>query len=542
MTVPLHCRGWQQEGIYRLLQNVLAPDVAENPYEFVVYGNGRAVRDQPSLVQLLHALAELRDDETLLVQSGKPVGTVRTHTRAPRVVMAASMLVPHWSTWQAFHELERKNLTLYGQSTASSWAYIGAQGILQNTYETLWQVAREQFNGSLRGRLVLTSGLGGMGSAQPIAVEMNHGVAIVVEVDADKVHKRLETNHIQVATSQLDEAIHLATEAMNRGESLTIALLGNAADVYEAFVRRGITPDIVTDQTSAHDLWEGYIPAGLSLGEARELRLTNPDAYMVQARQSVRRHAEAMLTLHHRGAVVFEYGNHLRGQAADAGLVQAMEIPSFITLFRDLFCAGSGPLRWIALSGEQEDIYVIDEWMMEQFADDDRLVSWIHFVQERVHFQGLPARSAWLTYDQRAALVDKLAALVAGGVLRAPVAVTRDHMNGATMASPRRETEAMLDGSDAVADWPILNALLMAATGATLVSVQQGGGVGIGHSVHAGVTVVIDGSETNAHAARQSLLNEVELGIIRYADAGYPVAREKLARMHGTTGQDSGGR
>ena len=528
----LSCRGWQQEGVYRLLKNVLAPDVAENPYELIVYGNGKAVRDATSLSYLLTALTELSEEETLIVQSGKPIGVFRTHKRAPRVVMVNSMLVPRWSTWAKFHELERKNLTLYGQSTASSWAYIGAQGILQNTYETLWHVGQHHFHGTLRGRLVLTSGLGGMGCAQPIAVEMNEGVAIVVEVDAEKVKKRVETNHVQLATDKLEEALEFAQQALSRNISLTIALIGNAVYIYEELLRRGITPDVVTDQTSAHDLLEGYIPAGLTISAARQLRLANSEQYLLEAQRSVRRHVQAMLDFKRRGAVVFEYGNHLRGQALEAGLAGAMEVPSFITLFaRDLFCVGTGPLRWLALSGNPDDIYAIDEWLMTEFATDERLVSWLRFAQERVHFQGLPARSAWLTYEQKQALIERLAMLVKLGLVTAPIAVTRDHMDGATMASPHRETEGMRDGSDAVADWPILNAMLMAASGATLVTVQQGGGVGVGYSVHAGMTVVIDGSADNAATALRVVLGESELGIARYADAGYEAAQTKATQL-----------
>lgn len=527
----MHCRGWQQEGLYRLLQNVLAPDVAENPYELIVYGNGKAVRDHASLTHLLHALAGLADDETLLVQSGKPIGVLRTHPLAPRVVMANSMLVPQWSTWSGFHELERKNLTMYGQSTAASWAYIGAQGILQNTYETLWHIAQNRFDGSLRGRLVLTSGLGGMGCAQPLAVEMNEGVALVVEIDGEKVAKRIETNHVQMATDDLEEALTLAQEALASHQARTIAFIGNAVDVYEQLLERGVIPDVVTDQTSAHDLLEGYIPAGLQPVDARQLRLADPEGYLARARASVIRHVQAILGFQARGAVAFEYGNHLRGQALRTGLATAMDYPSFITLFaRDLFCEGTGPLRWIALSGNPEDIYVIDEWLTREFQSDARLVSWLRYAANQVHFQGLPARSAWLTYEQRAGLARKLVEMVQSGQVSAPIAVTRDHLDGATMASPHRETEGMRDGSDAVADWPILNALFMAASGASLVSVQQGGGVGIGYSVHTGMTVIIDGSEDRTLAVQRVIVGESELGMLRYADAGYESAKAQVKR------------
>lgn len=522
------CQGWAQEGVYRLLLNSLAPDVAEDPYELVVYGNGKAVRDRQAFEELLQILPQLKSNETLLVQSGKPIGVFPTNENAPRVIMSNAMIVPKWANWTQFHELNEKNLTLFGQSTASSWAYIGAQGILQGTFETLWHVAKEHFGGSLRGRLVLTSGLGGMGCAQPIAVEMNQGIVIVVEADKQKIMKRIETNHLQIATDSVEDAISLAEEAKSRGEPRSIGLLGNAADVYETFVTRGIVPDVVTDQTSAHDLLEGYVPSGMSPGEARQLRLEKPQEYIQCARASLVRHVQAMMTLAKRGAIVFEYGNHIRGQAFESGLEQALQMPSFITMFaRDLFCIGTGPLRWVALSGDPEDIFMIDEWLLHTFANDTRLTAWIRFVQSRVHFQGLPARSAWLTYEQRVLLVEKLIDLVETGALKAPIAVTRDHFSGATMASPHRETEGLLDGSDAIADWPILNALLMAASGATLVSVQQGGGVGIGYSIHAGMTIVVENG--SAEKVRQTILGETQFGVLRYADAGYASAKQMVS-------------
>jgi urocanate hydratase len=533
---PKTCLGWEQEGIYQLLLNSLAPDVAEDPYEFIVYGNGRAVRDKEALDEFMKVLPKLRNDETLVVQSGKPVGVFATSEYAPRVIMSNAMIVPKWANWTTFHELNEKNLTLYGQSTASSWAYIGAQGILQGTFETLWHVAKAHFGGSLKGRLVLTSGLGGMGCAQPIAVEMNEGVAIVVEADRQKVMKRIETNHIQMATDSIDEALNLAREAMEGGYPLSIGLVGNAAEVYEALAGKGIVPDVVTDQTSAHDLLEGYIPCGMTLGEALQLRVDHPKKYLQAARKTLVQHVQAMMAFKKQGAVVFEYGNHIRGQAAESGFEQALEIPSFIQLFvRDLFCVGTGPIRWIALSGDPEDIFRIDDFLLEAFAEDEKLTSWIRFVQERVHFQGLPARSVWLTYEQRAHLVDKLIELVKTGELKAPIAVTRDHFSGATMASPHRETENMRDGSDAIADWPILNALLMASSGATLVSVQQGGGVGVGYSIHTGMTVIVDGKSDKK--VKQTLLGETQFGVLRYADAGYPSAKQMVS----TFGVDVGG-
>ncbi len=525
---PKICLGWEQEGIYQLLLNSLASDVAEDPYEFIVYGNGRAVRDKEALNEFKRILPNLKSNETLVVQSGKPVGVFTTSEYAPRVIMSNAMIVPKWANWTTFHELNEKNLTLYGQSTASSWAYIGAQGILQGTFETLWHIAKTHFDGSLKGRLILTSGLGGMGCAQPIAVEMNEGVAIIVEADRQKVMKRIETNHIQMATDSIDEAVRLAKEAMKAGYPLSIGIVGNAAEVYESFAQKGIVPDVVTDQTSAHDLLEGYIPCGMTLGEALQLRVEHPKKYIQEARKTLVRHVQAMMEFKKQGAVVFEYGNHIRGQAAESGFEQALEIPSFIQLFvRDLFCAGTGPIRWIALSGDPEDIFRIDNFLLKEFENDEKLTSWIRFVQERVHFQGLPARSAWLTYEQRERFVDKLIELVGAGELKAPMAVTRDHFSGATMASPHRETEGMQDGSDAIADWPILNALLMASSGATLVSVQQGGGVGVGYSIHTGMTVIVDGKSDKK--VRQALLGEAQFGVLRYADAGYPVAKQMMS-------------
>ena len=532
--IPMQCLSWPQEGIYRLLLNSLSLDLAENPCEFVVYGNGKAVRDEAALRELLHRLTTLQEDETLLVQSGRPVGVFPTHQTAPRVLMSTAMLVPHWSNWHEFRVLEQKNLTLFGQSTAASWAYIGAQGILQATFETLWQVAKRHFHGTLNGRLVLTSGLGGMGCAQPLAVEMNGGVAIVVEADPDKVRRRLETNHIQAATEDLQLALQLAKEAMSTGQSRTIGLVGNAADVYEAMAHADVHPDIVTDQTSAHDLLGGYVPAGMSLAESRHLRVHNPQSYLAAARETVRRHAKAMLQMAAAGAVVFEYGNHLRGQAAQAGVPEATQLPSFVTLFaRDLLCVGITPLRWVALSGDVGDIYLIDRWLLDHYREDERLTTWLQWAEERVHFQGLPARSAWLSREQQASLLEFLISGVREGVLRAPLAITRDHFAGATMASPHRETEGMPDGSDAIADWPVLNALLTVATGATLVSLQQGGGVGIGYSMHAGMTVVVDGSPASAKRARQTLLGELHLGVLRYAQAGYSAAQDTLTQWHG---------
>lgn len=526
------CRGWQQEGIYRLLCNVLSPEVAEDPDEFIVYGGGRAVRDRIALDMLLKILRDLRDDETVLVQSGKPVAVFRTHPLAPRVLMSTAMMVPQWSDWGTFRALEQKGLTMYGQSTAASWSYIGAQGILQNTFETLWDAASRWFEGSLQGRLVLTSGLGGMGCAQPLAVEMNGGVALVVEPDAEKVMKRLQTRHVQVATDDVDEACRMVREAVKLRLSRTVALIGNAGEVYPQLAAKGLCPDIVTDQTSAHDLLNGYLPAGMTVDEARQLRVADPVEYTRRAEATLVRHVRAMLDFQSMGAVVFEYGNHLRAQAVQAGVAEAEHIPSFITLFaRERLAQGATPLRWIALSADPEDIFTVDDWLANEFPHDDRLMTWLRWARERVHFQGLPARSAWLTAEQRTSLVEVLSEWVRRGTLTAPVAVTRDHFAGATMASPHRETEALPDGSDAIADWPVLNGLLLASMGATLVSIQQGGGVGIGYSMHTGTVVVLDGDATRQVLAQQALHAELELGILRYADAGEPGAEERARSL-----------
>lgn len=530
-VTTMHCKGWQQEGIYRLLLNSLAPDVAENPYELIVYGQGKAVRDFDALTAAKAALETLADDETLLMQSGKPVAVFRTHEDAPRVIMSTAMLVPRWAGWDEFRKLEQRNLTMFGQSTAASWAYIGAQGILQATFETLWEIAQSHFHGTLEGKLVLSSGLGGMGCAQPLAVEMNGGVAIIAEANRHKVMKRLDMNLIQFATDSVTDALRLAREALQRRIPRSIGLVGNAVDVYEFLLSEGVCPDVVTDQTAAHDLLNGYIPAGYNPGELRAMRVENPAGYVEAARNSIARHVKAMLKFMAAGSVVFEYGNHLRGQAQPM-VPEAMNIPSFITLFaRDRLSVGTEPLRWIALSGRPEDIYRIDSWVLERFNDDVRLVTWLRHARERVNFQGLPARSMWLSYEQRRQLLNAIWDLLRQGEICAPVAFTRDHFAGATMASPHRETEQLLDGSDAVADWPVLNALLMAGSGATLVSLQQGGGVGVGYSIHAGTTAIMENTEHSYKKVLRSLMAESQLGILRYASAGYESAEAKLLHI-----------
>lgn len=522
----LKCRGWQQEGLYRLLVNVISSELAEDPDEFVVYGGGKAVRNKDSLLLILRILQQMGNSETLLIQSGKPVAVVETHPYAPRVLMSNSMLVPHWSTWSIFGELEKAGLTMYGQSTAASWGYIGSQGILQSTFETLWEVADKKFGGTLRQRWVLTSGLGGMGCAQPLAVEMNEGVALVVEADPTKAMRRLNTRHVHVVTDNLDDALSIVDEALKDGDPRTIALVGNAADVYWEIASRGLCPDVVTDQTPAHDPLRSYLPSGVTVRESRRLRIEQPDVYVKMVQESICKHVQAMLEFQKRGALVFEYGNHIRAQAADSGLAEAWSIPSFVSLFaRERLVKGSSPLRWIALSGNPEDIYTFDDWLMSVFGNDERLVTWIKWARERIHFQGLPARSVWLTREQRDAVVDELCERVLHEYVSAPMAITRDHFAGATMASPHRETEGMPDGSDAIADWPMLNALLLASMGATLVSVQQGGGVGIGYSIHTGTTVVIGPRSEHMELAKRALRAELEFGILRYADAGFREAQ-----------------
>jgi urocanate hydratase len=522
----LHCKGWHQEAAMRMLMNNLDPEVAERPDDLVVYGGiGKAARDWPSYYAIVRTLQELENDETLLVQSGKPVGVFRTTPQSPRVLLANSNLVPAWGTWEHFRELERKGLIMFGQMTAGSWIYIGTQGILQGTYETLAELAHQHFGGSLKGRLVLTAGLGGMGGAQPLAVTMNGGVAIVVEVDPQRIEKRLATRYCQLATDDLDEALRLALEARAKGEPLSIGLLGNAADILPEFVRRGITPDVVTDQTSAHDPLNGYIPRGYSVEEAAELRARDPEGYIRLAKESMGVHVQAMLDLMEKGAVVFDYGNNIRQQAKDVGVENAFAFPGFVPAYiRPLFCEGKGPFRWVALSGDPEDIRKIDEMLCREFADNERLVRWIKMAQEQVAFQGLPARICWLGYGDRARFGLLISDMVKRGELKAPIVIGRDHLDAGSVASPHRETEGMKDGSDAVADWPILNALVNACAGASWVSVHHGGGVGIGYSIHAGMVVVADGTDEGAARLERVLTTDPGTGVMRHADAGYEAA------------------
>ena len=530
----LTCKGWHQEAAMRMLMNNLDPEVAEKPEELVVYGgSGKAARNWEAFDAIVEALKNLENDETLLVQSGKPVGVFRTHEYAPRVLIANSNLVGKWANWDVFRDLERKGLIMYGQMTAGSWIYIGTQGILQGTYETFAAIANKRFGGSLKGTLTLTAGLGGMGGAQPLAVTMNEGVAIVVEVDEHRIQRRLETRYVDTMARTLDEALELALKAKAEKRPLSIGLLGNAADIFPEFVKRGITPDIVTDQTSAHDELNGYVPAGISYEAALELRKTNPQKYIEMAYASMARHCQAMLDLQKRGAEVFDYGNNLRAQAEKAGVKNAFDYPGFVPAYiRPLFCEGKGPFRWVALSGDPEDIYRTDELIKELFPENKHLIRWIDMAHEKVKFQGLPARICWLGYGERAKFGLAVNELVRKGEIKAPIVIGRDHLDTGSVASPNRETEAMKDGSDAIADWPLLNGMLNVASGASWVSMHHGGGVGIGYSQHSGMVMVVDGTEETARRIERVLTNDPGIGVARHADAGYEEAIE-FARTHG---------
>lgn len=522
----LTTKGWSQEGALRMLMNNLDPQVAEKPGELIVYGGtGKAARNWEAYRAIVASLKKLENDETLLVQSGKPVAVFKTHPEAPRVLIANALIVPQWATWDEFRRLEALGLTMYGQMTAGSWIYIGTQGILQGTYETLAAVARKHFGGSLKGRLTLTAGLGGMGGAQPLAVTMNDGVAIVVEVDPCRIERRLDTKYVDVMTESLDEALRLAGEAMKKGEPLSIALLANAADVLPEFVRRGITPDILTDQTSAHDELNGYVPHGLAYEDALALRIEDPADYIRRSYASMGAHVEAMLELRKRGARAFDYGNNIRGQARKAGVEKAFDIPGFVPEYiRPLFCLGKGPFRWAALSGKPQDIYATDAAVLREFPEDEALARWISKARRHVKFQGLPARICWLGYGERARFGAVINHMVKKGKTAAPIVIGRDHLDTGSVASPNRETENMRDGSDAIADWPVLNALLNAVSGASWVSVHHGGGVGIGLSLHAGMVIVADGTAMMGRRLERVLTVDPGLGVVRHADAGYPDA------------------
>jgi urocanate hydratase len=533
----LTCRGWQQEAALRMLMNNLDPEVAENPDALVVYGGtGRAARSWAAFDAIVRELRRLADDETLLVQSGKPVAVFRTHEWAPRVLIANSNLVGKWATWDVFRDLERRGLTMYGQMTAGSWIYIGTQGILQGTYETFAELARQHFDGTLRGRVVLTAGLGGMGGAQPLAVTMNDGVVIAIEVDEARARRRLDIGYVDRLTGAPDEALGWARQAAEAGRPESIALVGNAAEIEPAWAKAGERFDVVTDQTSAHDSLVGYVPAEISLADADELRRVLPDEYVRRSTRSMADHVRAMLAFRAAGAIVFDYGNNLRAQALEAGVANAFDYPGFVPAFvRPLFCEGRGPFRWAALSGDPADIARTDAAILGLFPDDAGLRRWITMAQAKVPFQGLPARICWLGYGERARAGLEFNRLVAEGEVSAPIVIGRDHLDAGSVASPNRETESMLDGSDAIADWPLLNALVNTAAGATWVSIHHGGGVGIGYSQHAGMVVVADGTPLAAQRLERVLTTDPGMGVVRHVDAGYEraidVARERGVRI-----------
>ena len=522
------CKGWIQEAALRMLMNNLDPEVAERPEDLVVYGGiGKAARNWECYDAIVRCLRELENDETLLVQSGKPVAIFKTHEDAPRVLISNSMLVPKWATWEHFHELDRKGLMMYGQMTAGSWIYIGTQGILQGTYETFAEAARQHFGGTLAGTITLTAGLGGMGGAQPLSVTMNDGVAIVVEVDPTRIEKRLETRYLDVRTDSIDQALELATAAKTQKHRLSVGLLGNAAEVLPALVTRGFRPDLVTDQTSAHDPLNGYIPKGYTLDAARALRVSDPETYVRLSRASMADHVNAMLAFKRGGAVTFDYGNNIRAEAKGAGAIDAFEIKGFVPEYiRPLFCEGKGPFRWAVLSGDPAELRVTDEAILRAFPENKSLHRWIELARERVKFQGLPARICWLGYGERATMGAIFNDLVRSGRVSAPIVIGRDHLDAGSVASPNRETEAMRDGSDAVADWPILNALVNTASGASWVSVHHGGGVGMGYSIHAGMVVVADGTDAAARRLARVLTTDPGMGVVRHVDAGYERAIE----------------
>jgi urocanate hydratase len=524
----ISCKGWPQEAALRMLMNNLDPDVAERPDDLVVYGgSGKAARSWDAFDAIVDALRRLEHDETLLVQSGKPVGVFRTHAAAPRVLIANALLVPAWATWETFRDLEERGLTMYGQMTAGSWIYIGTQGILQGTYETFAAAANRHFGGRLAGRTVVTAGLGGMGGAQPLAATMNGAAALVVDVDPRRIERRLATRYLDEATTSLDDALARLSQWRTARVARSVGLEGNASDILPELVRRDVVPDVLTDQTSAHDALNGYVPGGMSLADAIVLRDANPARYVDRAMQSMARHVEAMLALRSRGAVTFDYGNNIRAQAKRAGCENAFDIPGFVPEYvRPLFCEGKGPFRWAALSGDPDDIRVTDDAALEMFADDPALCRWIALARERVAFQGLPARICWLGYGDRARFGLRINELVRSGAISAPVVIGRDHLDTGSVASPNRETEGMRDGSDAIADWPVLNALLNASAGATWVSVHHGGGVGIGYSLHAGMVIVADGTREADERLERVLTCDPGIGVARHADAGYPAALE----------------
>ncbi len=527
----LNTKGWIQEAALRMLMNNLDPDVAEKPEDLIVYGGiGKAARNWEAFDAIVNSLKNLEDDETLLVQSGKPVGIFRTHKNAPKVLISNSMLVPDWATWDEFRRLEKLGLTMYGQMTAGSWIYIGSQGILQGTYETFAECANQHFNGSLKGKSILTAGLGGMGGAQPLAATMNGAACLAIEVDKSRIQKRLDTGYVDKMTDNIDEAIELILNAKNNKQALSVGLIGNAGEILPELLRRNFVPDVLTDQTSAHDMLYGYIPMGISYNGALILREENPEEYIKQARRTVVAHLNAMLEFKKLGSITFDYGNNIRGEAKENGVENAFDIPGFVPEYiRPLFCDGKGPFRWVALSGDPEDIYTTDKAIIEAFPENDALIRWIKLAQEKVQFQGLPSRICWLGYGERAKMGKIFNQLVADGKISAPIVIGRDHLDCGSVASPNRETEGMIDGSDAIADWPILNALLNAVGGASWVSVHHGGGVGMGKSIHSGMVVVADGSKEAEDRLERVLTYDPGMGIIRHSDAGYERAEKNAA-------------
>jgi urocanate hydratase len=530
----LNTKGWQQEAALRMLMNNLDAEVAEHPDDLVVYGGiGKAARNWESFDAIVRSLKELENDETLLVQSGKPVAIFKSHTDAPKVLIANSNLVPAYANWEHFHELDKKGLMMYGQMTAGSWIYIGSQGIVQGTYETFAELAKQHFGESLKGTITLTAGLGGMGAAQPLAVTMAGGVCIGIEVDETRIDRRIETRYTDVKTDSLDEAIRLAEEAKKEGRALSIGLLGNAAEILPAMIAIGFIPDVLTDQTSAHDPLNGYIPADMSLVDAAKLRSDNPEEYVKRSKASMAKHVESMLEMMDKGAITFDYGNNIRQVAKDEGVTRAFDFPGFVPAYiRPQFCEGKGPFRWVALSGDPEDIYKTDEVILREFSDNKHLCNWIRMAQDKIEFQGLPSRICWLGYGERAKFGKIINDMVASGELKAPIVIGRDHLDSGSVASPNRETEAMKDGSDAVADWPLLNAMINAVGGATWVSIHHGGGVGMGYSIHAGMVIVADGTKEAEARIERVLTTDPGMGIVRHVDAGYELA-EKTAREKG---------
>lgn len=533
VSTEMSCKGWIQEAAMRMLMNNLDPDVAENPAELIVYGGkGKAARNWESYEAIISTLKELENNETLLVQSGKPVAVFKTHENAPRVIISNSMLVPKWATWDEFRRLEALGLTMYGQMTAGSWIYIGTQGILQGTYETFAECGRKYFNGNLKGKLLLTAGLGGMGGAQPLATTMNGATFLGIDVDKSRIQKRIDTGYIDILSVNLDEALNLVLNAKNDKQALSVGLVGNAAEILPEILKRNIIPDILTDQTSAHDTLNGYVPMNMTFEEALELRKNNPEYYIKLSEETIVAHVKAMLEFQKRGAITFDYGNNIRGEALAHGVKNAFDIPGFVPEFiRPLFCDGKGPFRWVALSGDPNDIYVTDEAVKNAFPEDKHLQNWLNMAREKVHFQGLPARICWLGYGERAKMGLIFNNLVAEGKVKAPIVIGRDHLDCGSVASPNRETEAMKDGSDAIGDWPILNAMLNSIGGASWVSVHHGGGVGIGYSLHAGMVVVADGTKEAAERLERVLTYDPGMGIIRHADAGYERAIDNAKKF-----------